>query len=329
MSALQQHVRRTIRRHGLIPPGSRVVIGLSGGSDSVGLTFLLRDLSEHGGFSVAGLAHLNHGLRPTAARDEQFCRELAARLTLPVLVEAGDVLAAAARDAVSVEDAARRIRYAFLARAMAVLAADCIAVGHTQDDQAETFLMKLIRGAGLTGLGGVYPRRGAVIRPLLDVSRAELRADLNGRGETWVEDETNEDLGNPRNRIRHRVLPELDAALGGGTRPNIARAAALAREDGEWLDALADEQFAQLAQDRDGGVTLDAGGVVALARPVARRVILRALRRIADGREVGQEHVEAVLAMAAGHSGGIDVPGGRVEPSGGKLVLLEQKAYLR
>ena len=212
---------------------------------------------------------------------------------------------------------------------MAVLAADCIAVGHTQDDQAETFLMKLIRGAGLTGLGGVYPRRGAVIRPLLDVSRAELRADLNGRGETWVEDETNEDLGNPRNRIRHRVLPELDVALGGGTRPNIARAAALAREDGEWLDALADEQFAQLAQDRDGGVTLDAGGVVALARPVARRVILRALRRIADGREVGQEHVEAVLAMAAGHSGGIDVPGGRVEPSGGKLVLLEQKAYLR
>ena len=293
------------------------------------LTLLLRDLSAHGGFSVSGLAHLNHGLRPTAARDEQFCRELAGRLELPILVEAADVQGTAARDAASIEDTARRLRYAFLARAMAVLTADCIAVGHTQDDQAETFLMKLIRGAGLTGLGGVYPRRGTVIRPLLDVSRAELRADLRGRGATWVEDETNEDLENPRNRIRHRVLPELDQALGGGTRPNIARAAALAREDGEWLDALADEQFNRVAEDGREGLTLDIGGVAALARPLARRVVLKALRRVAGGREVGLEHVEAVLALVAGQSGGVDVPGGRVEPSRGKLVLLEQKAYLR
>ena len=112
----------------------------------------------------------------------------------------------------SVEDAARRLRYDFLHRAAESAAADRIAVGHTRDDQAETFLLKLIRGAGLTGLGGIYPRRGNVVRPLLDVGRADLRRYLESRGQAWVEDETNEDLENPRNRIRHRVLPELDLA---------------------------------------------------------------------------------------------------------------------
>jgi tRNA(Ile)-lysidine synthase len=117
MSALLQQVRRTIDRHGLCPAGSRVLIGLSGGSDSVALTMVLRDLARRGGFEVAGLAHLNHRLRGTAARDEAFCRELADRLGLPLAVESIDVAAVAARDGLSIEQAARRVRYGFLQRA--------------------------------------------------------------------------------------------------------------------------------------------------------------------------------------------------------------------
>lgn len=323
-SALHQQVRRTIRRHGLCPPGSRVLVGLSGGSDSVALTRLLLELSEHGGFVVAGVAHLNHQLRDTAARDEAFCRSFAASLDLPICVGHADIVTVARSEGRSLEDAARRERYAFLDRAAAELSADVIAVGHTRDDQAETFLLKLMRGAGLAGLAGVYPRRGPVVRPLLNTSRADLRTYLGEAGQSWVEDETNDDLTNPRNRVRHRVIPELDRALGGDSRPNLARAAALAREDASWLDEMADAHYAQIAREHPGGVDLDASALAALPPPLGRRVALRGLRQVAGWREVSLDHVEAVLGVAGGRSGGLDVPGGRVELRGGKAVLIEQ-----
>ena len=322
LSFLLQQVRRTIRRHALCPPGTRLLIGVSGGSDSIALTLILRELAAHSGFSIATLAHFNHRLRPTAGRDEQFCREFADRVRVPLAIDEVDVRTFAASERLSVEDAARRARYAFLHRAAADAGADRIAVGHTRDDQAETFLLKLIRGAGLAGLGGIYPQRGAVIRPLLDVCRGELRDYLKGRGESWVEDESNESLDNPRNRIRHRVLPELDAAYGGPSRPGIARTAALAREDGQWLDDLADQRFEALARTRANGLEFDAAGLAAEPAPIRRRVLLRALRTLAGPREVGLEHVEAALEVLGGACPGVDLPGGRVELRRGTVVLL-------
>ena len=324
-SALHQRVRRTIERHALCPPGTRVLIGLSGGSDSVALLFLLRDLAENGNFSVAGLAHLNHRLRATAHRDEAFCRELAGRVGLRIVVQNEDVKSYARGRNLSVEDAARRIRYDFMEQTADALAADRIAVGHTQDDQAETFLLKLIRGAGLAGLAGIHPRRGRVIRPLLDVSRADLRRYLTGRGERWIDDESNDDLDNPRNRIRHVVLPELDCAAGGATRPAIARAAGLAREDAEWLDELAARRYEELAVETQDGLAIETAALLAEPPPLRRRVLLRALRAAAGGREVALDHVEAAMAALAGTAGGADIPGARVELRRGKLVLIQQK----
>lgn len=323
-SALHQRIRRTIQRFALLPPESRVLVGLSGGSDSVALTLLLLDLAKRAEFAVVALAHLNHRLRASADRDEEFCRGLAARVQVPLVVERLDVRAYADSQRLSLEDAARRLRYDFLERAAAQSGADRIAVGHTRDDQAETFLLKLVRGAGLTGLGGVYPRRGNVIRPLLDASHDELRAYLASRGETWVEDESNADLDNPRNRIRHRVLPELDAAYGGTTRPAIARAADLIREDGQWLDELSTQRFEALASSGPDGLAFDAAKLCAEPPPVLRRILLRAMRDAAGNREVGLEHVEAALAVLRGFAVGADVPGSRWELRGGKLVLLEQ-----
>ena len=309
----------------MCPPGTRVLIGVSGGSDSVALVFLLRDLVENGGFTLAGLAHLNHQLRTTAQRDEAFCRELAERLNLRIVVKNEDVKGYARGRNLSVEDAARRIRYDFMEQAADALGAERIAVGHTQDDQAETFLLKLIRGAGLTGLGGIYPRRGRVIRPLLDVPRADLRSYLASRGERWVEDESNEDLENPRNRIRHVVLPELDRAAGGPTRPAIARAAGLLREDAEWFDELAARRYVELTEETPDGVAIETAALLAEPPPLRRRILLRALRAAAGGREVGLEHVDAAMAALTGAAGGADVPGGRVERKRGKLVLIQQK----
>jgi tRNA(Ile)-lysidine synthase len=324
-SHLHQRVRKTIERHALCPPGSHVLVAISGGSDSVALLFLLRDLAENGKFTVAGLGHLNHGLRLTADRDELFCRGLAEGLHLRIAVQKEDVKGYARGRNLSVEDAARRIRYEFLERAADMMGADQIAVGHTQDDQAETFLLKLVRGAGLTGLAGIRPRRGRIVRPMLDVTRGDLRKYLSDRGQQWVEDESNEDLANPRNRIRHRVLPELDCAAGASARGAIARTAGLAREDTEWLDDMADRRYATLAEPVAGGVTIEAAVLAAEPAPVRRRVLLKALRVAAAGREVGFEHVEAAAAVLMGSAGGADFPGGRVELRRGKLVLIQQK----
>ena len=302
-----------------------MLIALSGGSDSVALTFILRELALNGGFSIAGLAHFNHQLRPTAARDEQFCQALGERLNMSMVVGDVNVAEYAATERLSIEEAARRARYAFLHRCAADLGADRIASGHTRDDQAETFLLKLIRGAGLSGLGGIYPRRGILVRPLLDASRNDLRDYLRKRGESWVEDETNADVTNSRNRIRHRVIPELDAAYGGPTTVSIARAAGLAREDGAWLDDLADRRYGELSTADREGLTFDAAQLAAEPEPVRRRILLKALRDVADLREVALEHVDTAADILNGTSAGADLPAARLELRRGKLVLLRKR----
>ena len=306
-----------------------MLVGVSGGSDSIALARALLELARSGEFSVVGLAHFNHRLRQTAGRDEQFCRGVAARLGVSIVVEGADVAAHAASEGLSIENAARRLRYAFLERTAAALSATRIAVGHTMDDQAETVLLKLMRGAGPAGLGGVYPRKGTVVRPLLGVSREELRAWLTSLGQPWVEDESNADLSNPRNRVRHRVLPELDAAYGGATRPSIARAAELAREDGQWLDGLAALRFQSLARSRQDCLELDAAALLAEPLPLLRRVLLEAMRTRSGGKEVGQEHVESALAVLWAHARAADVPGGRWELRGANLVLFDQAPAAR
>jgi tRNA(Ile)-lysidine synthase len=301
-----------------------VLVGVSGGSDSVALTRALLALAPTSGFTVAGLGHFNHQLRPTAARDEEFCRALAGQLGLPFVAGRADVSAHAAVNRLSIEDAARRLRYDFLERAARDAGATQVAVGHTLDDQAETVLLKLMRGAGPAGLGGVYPRKGIVIRPLLEASRDDLRAWLASLGQPWVEDETNADLSNPRNRVRHRVLPELDAAYGGSTRGAMARAAELAREDGQWLDETAEARFQALVTDGQDCLNVDAAALLAEPPALQRRVILRAMRTRGGGREVGLEHVELALAVLRGHSRAADVPGSRWELRGRNLVLYDQ-----
>lgn len=321
-SALHQQVRRTIGRHNLCPSGTRVLVGLSGGSDSVGLLLLLRDLAESGTFALAGAAHFNHRARPAADQDEVFCRDLAAAAGVAYVRGEADVPALAIATGESFEACARRSRYAFLQQAAAEVGADRIAVGHTLDDQAETFLLKVARGAGSTGLGGVYPRRDDVIRPLLDVTREAVRAWLRERGQPWVEDETNADLGNPRNRVRHVVLPALDAAYGGPTRAQLAGAAELVREDGQFLDEMAAGRLQVLARRGPEGVSFDARALAGEPRAILRRLLLQVMREASGSREVGLAHVELALDVLRGEGRAADIPGGRWELRRGTLVLV-------
>ena len=156
--ALAERVLDTIRRLALMRRGDRVLVALSGGPDSVALTRLLGELEVAGELSIAGIVHLNHSLREAAREDEEFCRAIAAERAVPFRSDLIDVRALAARLATSLEDAGRRARYELFERVATELGADVIATGHTRDDQAETFLLRLLRGAGPRGLGGIHPK---------------------------------------------------------------------------------------------------------------------------------------------------------------------------
>jgi tRNA(Ile)-lysidine synthase len=224
----------------------------------------------------------------------------------------------------SIEEAARRARYEFLERAADERAADRIAVAHTLDDQAETVLLKLIRGAGLTGLGGISPRRGRLVRPLLEVSKRDLVAYLTDQGAAWVEDETNVDLTNPRNRIRHRVLPELERCYPGAAR-TLARTADVARVDATCLDAEAAALYEVVVRATPTGLEMDAARLTVAPEAIVRRVLLTAMRAVCGNREVGLDHIRAVQELLTGSCGGTDVPGARVELRRKKLVLSQQR----
>ena len=298
MRSLADRVRRTILERRLVGPSGRVVAAVSGGSDSVAMVHLLEDLDGRGVLRLVGLAHFNHQLRRAAADDEAFCRTLALQLGLPIDVESADVAALADRLGVSIEVAGRDARYAFLGRAAGRAGADRVAVGHTLDDQAETFLVRLLRGAGTRGMAAIRPRAGLVIRPLIDLRRDDLRAYLAAAGLAFREDESNRDLGNPRNLIRHEVLPYLTRTVGSDVAVVLAREAAIARDDSAYLEARAIETEPGIVVSRDDEITLDLEGLRALDPALARRVVQRALARAAAGRFIGFDHVEATLELA-------------------------------
>src|SRR5262245_48353732 len=195
-----ERVRDFARKHDLFRPETRVLVALSGGSDSVALAHVVAGLAARGAVSFAGVAHFNHQLRDTAGRDEQFSAAVAAQLGVAIEIGRGDVAGRARRERCSLEDAARRSRYEFLEQARLRAGADRVALGHTRDDQAETYLLRLIRGAGPRGLSAMHPRHGVMVRPLLECRRQDLRAYLDDGGIAYVEDESNADLSIPRNR---------------------------------------------------------------------------------------------------------------------------------
>jgi len=327
MTSLATRALETVGRHALLRDGRRVLVALSGGADSVALLLILRELERAGAVVVAGAAHLNHLLRGADAdADEAFCAALAARLGVPFLAGRVDVAALARAAKRSLEDAARTARYAFLERAADTLDADAIAVAHTKDDQAETFLLRLLRGAGARGLAAIHPRAGRVIRPLIDLERAALREYLAAAGQAFREDATNADVSIPRNRVRHQLIPLLESRFSPGVVDVLAREAALARDDEDFLQGeaikLADRIVLTGRTPGPADIHLDIAGLLRAPRALASRVVLGALQRQAGSRPIHFDHVERVFALAAAGSGGaVSLPGQDAVTTGGVIVL--------
>src|SRR5262245_2603562 len=313
MTSVQVAVVRSLRDLGTPRAGETIVVALSGGPDSVALLDALLEAGRRQGFRVVA-AHLDHGLRPDSAQDVEFCRNLCGRLGVPLHVGSADVRGRAERDGAGVEAAAREERYAFLRRVAEAEAATAVAVGHTRDDQAETFLLRLLRGAGSAGLGAMRGRAGNLVRPLLGVGRREVLAHLSVRGLAWREDATNADLRFGRNRVRHELLPYLEKHFNPGVRETLARAAALLADEHERLARSTEELYGQAALRSHDGVLLDGEALRRAPRPLARQLVRAALRDAGGLARVKAAHVERILEVSgrAGRSGRrLALPGGR------------------
>ena len=299
----------------LPPRGARLVCAVSGGADSMCLVHLVRTA----GYDVTA-AHFEHGIRGAeslrdAAFVERWCREQG----IPFVLGQGDAPAFAAEKGLSLEEAARELRYAFLLETAGKLGADFILTAHNRDDNAETLLFNLVRGAGTAGLGGIPAQRGLLWRPLLQVSRAEIEAYLKENRIPHVEDSSNRCDDYTRNRIRHRIVPLL-RDINPRFDEAAARTARLARQDEDCLAALA-EDFVRAHWKQD---SLPLKELRALHPAIASRV----LRQLLPGQSM--ERIEAALRfIQSSEYGVLQLPGrtlrreqGRLYPGGGDECTL-------
>ena len=255
-STVRNRVIETIRRHKMIAAGDRIGVAVSAGADSVALLRLLEDVRGDLGAGLCVL-HLNHGLRGEASdADESFVADLARDAGLEFISRREDVAALAQRSHWNLEDAGRRIRHEFFANVVAQLKCAKVAVAHTADDQAETLLGRLLRGAGPRGLVGIYPVRGSVIRPLLEIRRAELRDYLRTKGQSWREDATNADTTRLRARLRHQLLPLLERDFNPAIVDRLRNLSDIFREEEAFWNTIVDERLRASAREIRNGISL-------------------------------------------------------------------------
>jgi len=279
--SLPERVLAYVRRLKLLRPGDRLGVAVSGGADSVALLHLLRQLSGELGL-VLSVVHFHHQIRGAEAdADQQFVRALAERLGLPFSTESGNVPAHARTAGLSLETAARELRYAWFRKLCGTATVGKIATAHTLDDQAETVLMRLLRGAGTRGFSGIYPAvllpeassaagGAAIVRPLLELQRSELEEYLHALGQEWREDSTNRDVKHTRNRVRHVLLPLLEREFNPAIRQVLAETAEIARaEESYWRDTV-ESHLADVVH-----VVAPAGGAAQEGNPAAGEVHLR------------------------------------------------------
>ncbi len=299
-------VRSTILERGLFRPGEPVVVGVSGGPDSLALLHILRGLAPELGISLH-VAHLNHGLRGAESdADGEFVSAVAREWGLPATVETRRVTEYACSHHLSTEAAARAVRYAFLAEVAARQSARVVAVGHSADDQVETVLMHFLRGTGLAGLRGMQHKavlpddRGEIelVRPLLDVTRQEIEAYCAEHGLTPRLDSSNLDMNIFRNRLRREVIPYLEQ-LNPNLREVLINNAHSLADDYAYLNAEMERCFDWVTRCTDGAVTFDTGKWRSLPDSLQRATLRQAIRRLRGSlRDIGWKHIEEARQTA-------------------------------
>lgn len=345
VSRVDRQVAAALRRAGYADAGVTLVVGVSGGADSSTLLYSLHRLSAACGIRLY-VAHLNHDFRGEEAdEDARFVERLAGELGLPVAVEKQDPIAyQQERRISSFEQGAREMRYEFLAAVAAQAGAAAVAVGHTEDDLAETTLLHLLRGAGLTGLRGMtevapwpWPpglATPALFRPLLAVSKADTAEYCRELGRPFREDSGNAMFRFTRNRVRQELMPYLAAGYNPRVRDALARLARTAALELDYLEQETERVWhLAVVEGADGGgnaVVFDRAAMSELHPALRRRVLRRGyIELTGEARRLGESHIKAMAELAEGKASGLalDLPAGlQLRAESGRLILCRQGA---
>ncbi|MBM3285343.1 MAG: tRNA lysidine(34) synthetase TilS [Candidatus Aminicenantes bacterium] len=302
-------VQKTIEKHRLLEKGDKVLIACSGGPDSTALLAVLLELRELYSLRLA-LAHFNHMLRRSADADERFVLKAAREHALPLYLKRENIRVYACQHGLNIEEAGRERRYAFLRATAARTGATKIATGHTMTDQAETLLLRLLRGSGPRGLAGIAPLvDGLVIRPLLGIERREVEAYLKARRLSFRTDESNFDRRYLRNRIRLELIPLLEKRFEPRAVRQLSRLADILRDEEDFLETIAKAEATKAVRTEKGRVFLDVRALASLPPALARRVVRIFLARVkGDLRRIGYGDVESVRLL--GENREARLPGG-------------------
>lgn len=300
-------------RHGLLRQSSKILIACSGGPDSLALTDVLLRLRRKYKLELAA-AHFNHMFRGSAADDDaDFVEEFCAAHGLVCYQGKADVPKYIAQNRLSPEEGARLLRYAFLRRTAAEFGGAKIAVAHHRDDQAETVLLHLLRGAGSGGLGGMKAKNNDVIRPFLNISRHDIEVYCRERGLTPRFDKTNEEIQYLRNRIRLNILPELERTVNPAVKTALCRSAELISAEHDFIHQTAVEHFDKLAVFTGQGLILPRQGFQALPVALQRELLMVAIeKKSGQLKGIGFLHIEKMIELTKSGTVGshLELPGG-------------------
>lgn len=290
--------------------GDRVIIGLSGGADSVCLIVLLKELTNTLHIELKAV-HVHHGLRGAEAdRDASYAEELSGKLEVPFVLVRCDAAAYAAEHGFSLEEAGRILRYDALEREMKNWYGSKIAVAHHADDNTETILHNLFRGSGLKGLGGIPPVRGAIVRPLIHISREEIMTCLNTRGIAYCEDSTNTSTDYTRNKLRHLIIPTVRKEINDDAVDHILQAGRLAREADDYLEKTAESILREYAAVSDHEISIPVSILLnkdLIIQKYMVRLMLETL--IKTRKDITSVHIEKICSLAQKQVGRrVDLP---------------------
>lgn len=305
MESLVVKTKNTILAHKLIPQGTGVLAGVSGGADSVALLYALHELKDELGFSLYA-AHLNHGIRGEEAEgDQAYVRELCETLGVPLYEERLDIPAIAGAQGKTLEQAAREQRYEFFERALEKFGASRIAVAHHMEDQAESIMLHMIRGSGLKGLTGMKYSRDNIIRPFLDIHRQDVENYLSDKGVSYRTDSTNLDRDASRNRLRLDVMPYISEHINPAVTDALCSMVKLLSEDEKYLAAQAEKALEKAKMS--GGY--DRVELMLQPRPILSRALRLALEREGVHADIERKHIELLTSLLGARTGAsLDLP---------------------
>jgi tRNA(Ile)-lysidine synthase len=279
MDNVVDRMAKTIDENRLLKRGDSLLVALSGGPDSVALLHLLDCLKSKYRIRLAA-AHLDHGIRPEAAGERAFCKNLCRELKIKFNSKKADIPKLAAKEKSAVEETGRKIRYEYFQYLCDRFGYDKIATGHTSDDSAETIIFNIVRGSGLRGLSGIAPRRGNIIRPLIEIDKKEILKWLKRQKIAFVSDASNLSLAYARNRIRQKILPELEK-LNRSARQNILRLAKNAAEEVEFIDSTVVSIYEKaLLRAGKSKIVLDLGKLKDYDPSVKKKMVSEAYGRL-------------------------------------------------